>query len=708
MEKWYERVHRYGQNNLTEIDPEVYDPAFWREFWKKTGTQAIIVNAGGIVAYYPSKFEHHYRAARLGDRDLFGDIVKAGREDGLAIVARMDINRAVEAFYKSKPEWFARQKDGSPFMNQGRYLSCLNSGYYKEFIPEVLKEIIELYHPDGFTDNSWTGIPRNHICYCENCRTGFRAYSGKELPESSDAQHPSDYHDPVYRKWIQWSYKCRIDNWDLFNEVTKKHGGEDCLWLGMIGANAIRHGHFTDLREIAKRTKIFMVDSQGRDNTGFEQNSLNGALLHQLVGWDKIIPESSASYTRGTQAYRRGASPLLELHLWMLEGFAGGITPWWHVIGSSHEDKRILDRHLPMMEWHKKNEKYLYDRKPVANIGLVWSQANVEFGGGLLEKGRMRDAWRGMVMALTRAGLTFLPVNAGDINTQTQDMDLLILPEFAVVADEEAKALEAFVERGGSIFACGETGVYNSDGDEHRSSTLEALLGLRFGQARGGETSGNSWENPILHNYLRIETAGSPVFNGFSNTAMIGMGGIFKEIIPGKDTRVLATYIPPFPMYPPEFVWTNRPKTDKAVITKYAHPKGGKAVYAAWDLDAAYCRAAHPDHGDLIANIVKYLLGNKLPVLVECDAYIDFKVYSQEKRLIIHLINGNHSGFAQGYAEKNLPVGPVKISLKLPGFNPSKVWATEDNMEVKVSSAADGGFTLSMERLGVHQLIIAE
>jgi hypothetical protein len=348
------------------------------------------------VAYYPSRFEHHYRAAKLGKRDLFGDIVKAGREDGLAIIARMDINRAIEAFYKSKPEWFARHKDGSPFITQGRYLSCLNSGYYKEFIPEVLKEIIDRYHPEGFTDNSWTGIPRSHICYCENCKKGFHEFSGKELPETVD------YHDPVYRKWIQWSYKCRIDNWDLFNEITKKHGGEDCLWLGMVGANAIGHGHFTDLREIAKRTKVFMVDSQGRNGTGFEQNSLNGALLHQLVGWDKIIPESSASYSRGVQAYRRGANTALELHLWMLEGFAGGITPWWHVIGSSHEDKRIFNLHLPMMKWHKKNEKYLYDRKPVANIGLVWSQANVEFGSGLLEKNRVQESWRGIVMALLR------------------------------------------------------------------------------------------------------------------------------------------------------------------------------------------------------------------------------------------------------------------------------------------------------------------
>jgi hypothetical protein len=524
-----------------------------------------------------------------------------------------------------------------------------------------------------------------------------------ELPEAVD------YHDPAYRKWIQWSYKCRVDNWDLFNTVTAQYGGEDCLWLGMIGANAIGRGHFTDLREIAKRTKVFMVDSQSRDTTGFEQNSLNGVLLHQLVGWDKIIPESSASYVRGLQAYRRSASTPLELRLWMLEGIAGGISPWWHIIGSAQEDKRIFGLHKPILEWHKKYEKYLYNRTPLANVGIIWSQDNVEYGSGLLEKGLVQQAWRGIVMALTRAGIPFLPVNADDIDSQTKDMDILILPEFAVISETQAASLEAFSGRGGNIFACGKTGVYGADGEKRQSSRLDKLLGLRFSaEAESGTQTEAGWENPVLHNYLRLDAADSPVFRGIENTAMIPMGGYYQAIIPDTQTKTLATYIPPFPIYPPEFAWTAVLKTDKPVLTEYTNPQGGKAVYAAWDLDAVYGRAGLPDHGDLIGNIVKYLLGNKAPVLVECDAYIDFKVYRQEKRLIIHLINANHSGFAQGYAEKNLPVGPLNITVNLPGFVPSKAWATEDKQEPELSRHEDGAFSLKLERLGVHQLIIIE
>lgn len=61
--------------------------------------QAVIINGGGIVAYYPSRFPQHYRAQYLGDRDLFGEVAQAAHEEGLAVLARMDSNRTTKEFY---------------------------------------------------------------------------------------------------------------------------------------------------------------------------------------------------------------------------------------------------------------------------------------------------------------------------------------------------------------------------------------------------------------------------------------------------------------------------------------------------------------------------------------------------------------------------------------------------------------------------------
>ena len=71
---WYRRTLRWGQTNITEIDPTRYDIAWWRKQWQRTHTQGVIVNAGGIVAYYPSAVPLHRQARLLGGRDLFGEL----------------------------------------------------------------------------------------------------------------------------------------------------------------------------------------------------------------------------------------------------------------------------------------------------------------------------------------------------------------------------------------------------------------------------------------------------------------------------------------------------------------------------------------------------------------------------------------------------------------------------------------------------------
>src|ERR1700735_851869 len=88
---WFRRVLRWGQTNITERDPVRYDIPWWREYWKRTEVQGVIVNAGGIVAYYPSKFPLQHRAEFLNGRDLFGELTRAAHDDGLAVLARMEI-----------------------------------------------------------------------------------------------------------------------------------------------------------------------------------------------------------------------------------------------------------------------------------------------------------------------------------------------------------------------------------------------------------------------------------------------------------------------------------------------------------------------------------------------------------------------------------------------------------------------------------------
>ncbi len=150
---WYRTVTRWGQVNITEKDPERYDIEWWRKYWKRTATQGVVINAGGIVAYYPSKIPLHQHAQYLNGIDLFGKLSKAAHDDGLAVFARMDSNRAHEEFYRAHPDWFSIDINGKPYKAGDLYISCIFSPYYTEHLTAVLREIAELYKPEGFTDN---------------------------------------------------------------------------------------------------------------------------------------------------------------------------------------------------------------------------------------------------------------------------------------------------------------------------------------------------------------------------------------------------------------------------------------------------------------------------------------------------------------------------------------------------------------------------
>ena len=411
-DKWFKTTWRWCQTNLTEIDAKDCDIEFWKKYWEENWIQGIIVNAGGIVAYYPSEYPLQYRSKYLEDGDLVKVFTEAARERGIRVLARMDINRATGEFVQAHPEWFAVDREGKPYGAGERYLTCINSDYYKEYVPMLLKEIIEKYHPDGITDNSWQGPGAEQICYCENCRRKFRQDTGCDLPQKPD------WNDKTYKIWIKWSFKSRTDNWDLFNGITKRYGGEDCLWLGMVNANPIdSHCALYDIREIGERSEIIMTDHQSRDTmNGFEQNSLNGMLLHAISGWDTVIPESMANYIRGVQTFRRASNPKPETQKWIQEGIAGGISPWVHYVGAYQEDRRQYGNCCEIMRWHQEQEKYLYNREPVADVGLVWSQENVNFYGRDNRQVLCAQPWRGFTHVLTRARIPAIHVHAVQIS----------------------------------------------------------------------------------------------------------------------------------------------------------------------------------------------------------------------------------------------------------------------------------------------------
>lgn len=679
---WYRRCLRWGQTNITELDATHYDVSWWRDYWKRTCVQGTIVNAGGIVAYYPSKYPLHRRAQFLGDRDLFGEILHAARADGIAVLARMDSGGAAEEFYQAHPDWFCVDANGRPRRGRDLFIPCINGPYYREYIPDLLREIATRYHPEGFTDNSWSGLSRNSLCHCENCARKFRDLAGKPLPDRID------WEEPVYRKWIQWSYACRLEIWDLNNQVAREAGGKDCLWVGMNGGSIPGQSQsFRDYKAICERSEIVLLDHQARsDSTGFQNNGETGKLIHGLLGWDKLIPESMAMYQAGRPTFRFTAKPAPEARLWMLEGFAGGIQPWWHHLGAYQEDRRAFRTAEPIMRWHRANQDFLINRQPVASIGIVWSQQNTDFYGRDDADLLIEQPWRGITQALIRARIPYLPVHADHIERDASKFTALILPNFASMTDAQVAAVRKFVERGGGLLGTGESSLRDEWGEFRGDFALDDLFGAHTTEKPSNPGARGS-VSETQHSYLRLEFRSGdavkisdlrafvkqgpvrkrhPVLQGFEETDLLPFGGLLHPLRLDSNTEVPLTFVPPFPVYPPESVWMRQPKTDTPGLILRDVGSRGRVAFLPADLDRRFARDNLPDYGNLLANLIRWVARDNIPLRVEGPGFIDCNLYRQANHLILHLVNLTNAGTWRAPVDELIPIGPLKIHVALP------------------------------------------
>jgi len=677
---WYRRTLRWGQTNITEIDPQRYDLAWWRRHWQRTQTQGVIVNAGGIVAYYPSHVPLHRPARLLGGRDLFGELCRAAHEDGLVVFARMDSNRAHEEFYQAHPDWFAVDAAGRPHKAGELYVSCINGPYYDEHIPAILREIAERYRPEGFTDNSWSGLGRGTICFCGNCRRKFRERTGRDLPARKN------WDDPTYRGWIRWNYERRLEIWELNNRTTKAAGGPDCIWAGMnSGSVGSQSQSFRDLKEICRRAEIIMLDHQARrDASGFQHNGEAGKRIHSLLGWDKLVPESMAMYQAGTPVFRLASKPPAEARMWMLDGIAGGLHPWWHHISAYHEDRRMYRTAEPIYRWHRQHEQFLVNRRPIATVGVVWSQQNQDFFGRDEADLLVDLPWQGITQALIRARIPYLPVHADHLDRDAARFAALVLPNLGAMSDAHVATVRRFVQKGGGLLATGESSFLGEWGDPRADFALGDLFGVhRTGGIDAERRRRHAGET--LHSYLRLKpelragvdgpkTGGEPavagkreeVLRGFEETDILPFGGVLEPLRVDAGARVVATYIPAFPIYPPETAWMREPSTDLPGLVLHEPVGAGRVAYLAADLDRRFARDHLPDHGNLLANLLRWVARDEIPLAIEGAGLVDCHLYEQPGRAILHVVNLTSAGTWRQPVHELIPVGPLQIRVKLP------------------------------------------
>ena len=653
---WWQRPPLiWGQPNCRESDPPETDVDGWIDFLMETRSEIALFNAGGMIAYYPTNIPGHYKSRWLGDRDLFGEFAGKAKAAGMQVFARLDPSKVMPPFLDHHPEWIMRKQGGEFVGGKPFYSTCLQSDYYWEYVPSILRELFTRYDLDGVFANAFAS-PHTTVCYCENCKDVFRREVGGELPGNQK------WSNPRYRRWLKWRNDRYFQIWDRWNTLLKELN-HDAVWVGHF----LPFGDFReDLEELGKRVEVIEVDMQGRgDNWELWQIGLQGRLMRGIFRPEAALFNTTGSWYRGTAHYRQLAKPAPELRIWTLDGLASGLGYKWHYIGTHQEDRRQFKAPVPLAQWIDENREYYGERTSLANIALVFSQ-NSYWQDNPLKPGQRRSytSFLGMGRALVAAGLHFDVILDKRITPELlKQYDLLVLPDVNEMSEQTAGRIRSYVRDGGGIVATFQTSLFDDQGRQRDEYALSDVFGADY----LGEVQPFFAERQ-MNSLQRIEQR-HPLVKGFEETAFIASGGMAAMAQLHEGVQPILYQVPTYRTLPPELSFPSEPRTDYATLIANSFGRGRVAFFPG-NIGDAFHQSNHPDLARLLANAFDWTMTTSPTVQISGQGFVDVYCYDQpeKKRVLVNLINVGHYGARPGLLSHTITLQDQVVTLNLPGY----------------------------------------
>jgi len=689
---WIDRPMRWAQLTLVEDDPGKFDLAFWLDYFKRTHSDAVCLSAGGCVAYYPTTVPLHHRSQWLGKSDPFGELVAGCRKLGMVVIARTDPHATYQDVYEAHPDWIAVDAQGRPrrhWASPEMWVTCALGPYNFEFMTEVTREIVSLYHPDGIFINRWDG---SGMCYCGHCQRNFKAAHGMDLPRTDDPQ------DPARQRYITWRQQRLFELWRLWDGEVRRLNPNACV-IPNTGGGATSS---LDMQRIGEVAETLIADRQARRGlTAPWANGKNAKEYRSTMGRKPIVGIFSVGLEEPYR-WKDSVQSEAEIRIWAADGIANGLRPWFTKFSGTLHDPRWLKVVEGIYQRHHRLEPYLRNEAPLARVALVYSQQTAWFYGGPRAAQKVEDHTSGFYHALVEARLPFEMAHDRLLDWEhVRQFKTLVLPNIAALSDRQCDQLREFVQRGGGLVATYETSLYNEMGARRPDFGLRDLFGVAF---RGPV------EGPMQNSYLRLEHDPAtgrqhPLLAGLEDAPRI-VNGVWRlgvEAIEKAPAPPL-TLIPSYPDLPMEKVYPRVARTDIPGV--YLREFGqGRVVYFPWDIDRVFWEVLCVDHGKLLRNAVAWATNEEPPVTVTGPGVLDVAVWRQKNSMTVHLVNLTNPMMMKGPLRELLPIGPQKVRLRLPsGARPRRARLLIAN-ETPPWSLSNGGLELSVRAILDHEVV---
>lgn len=670
--KWWNEDLRIIQYNLQVRDTEKMIPHKIAQGVKRMNANAVVLNVGGIYAWYETRVPFHHRNEYLPEgRDLLGEIIRCCHEERIHVIGRFDFSKTDDVVYLQHPEWFVQDPEGNPVCYGGGRMgtwsllmsTCTNGGYRNgKAAAPILREAVSMLDLDGVFFNA----PHMERCYCENCRRKYREYYEEELPQDPKAWHPD------------WASRCLKDNIMVqYRAVKETRDIPVILYYGTYRKDG--KGGPEDLDARYATADLICTEAQDILSAGKAdlpevwKPSLN-MKLGQLLG-GKPRPFGIIHSCPGMD-WRHTGLPSAEYEFWLSQIPASGGRLWHSLTGfdATITDKRLL-RSVEHINGRAKIAGSLMREAVFAADTLLLWDAGVS----------CLDA----VDAMMRCHIPFdLRDAAHAIPEILRRYHTIFLPDGFDADERLCGMLLSYVEAGGNL--------YVEKTDTIGISGLEELLGIREHPARG---------KGISAAYGVLEEEGCCLVRRLEQTRYIPIKG---DLLYGKKreaAEILMTLVPSFAPpdgvgAPPERASIPVPHTQIPLLLGNRIGKG-RVLSCFFGLSGLIRQIGLEDWKILFENCFSYLAdGSGTLEAQELPEGVFIYPYRTPEGYLVHLVNG----IGERPLRSCHPAYGLCFGIKVGERDVERVdGALEDT---KVQWRRDGGMlTVTLECLQVWQLI---
>lgn len=640
---WWHEPLRVIQDNLQVKDTPLMDPVVIAKETKEMGANALVINVGGIYAWYPSKVKYHHINEYLPkDFDLLKAMIEECHAQNIKFIARFDFSKTDDYVSQVRPEWFIRKADGSRVgYGQERpgnwsllYNTCINSGYRNEDVAiPVLQEVLDNYDIDGIFLNA----PNYEYCTCDACQKKYFGLYGKHLPieNSGDLGEATYGHqrtpDSVQKDFPGICYRDNISN--MYQAVKRKNPNLPfILYYGIQNEN---------IPDRLKTADMICTEAQDILSRGWDNNIPAIWMPQIIMKMGRTQPQGNPKpfgiiHSCPGMDWRHTGLPQAEYQPWLRQIPAAGGTIWHSITGFNQTvtDKRILKAVSEVNHEIAKIETDMDNAKDFSDVLLLWNDQKTHGWAQLLSGTQtlydIRDSYQ-----LTP-----------DVLAKYQ---MVIVPDDYPLSSNIVQMLKQYARNGGNLVIEG--------------TTSQQLL--PFADVIGISESIRTSE-ALTACYWRFEPDAGVLQRGFEESPILAYRGVTAYTRALKDTEILATLIPPFaPLNsvgaPPERASMLVDHTDLPLCTLRKCGKGQVAMLCG-QLSVLADKYRLSDFFKIWTNLVDKMLGEQRSFKMEPLYGIIANGFSTDDSTMIHMVNM----VGQRPLMNNVPVGDFCFSVIIP------------------------------------------